>query len=42
MDVYLTVENERIDVSHLMERKRDLEKALSKRFELLDVNFVFD
>lgn len=42
VDVYLTVENERIDVSHLMERKRNLEKVLSERFELLDVNFVFD
>ena len=42
VDVYLAGTGETIDVSDLIERKRSLEKELTKRLHLVDVDFVFD
>lgn len=42
VDVYLSGIGETIDVADLIECKRSLEKELSKRLHIVDVDFVFD
>ena len=42
VDVYLSGIGQSIDVEDLVECKRDLEKELTKRLHIVDVDFVFD
>lgn len=42
VDVYLSGIGETIDVADLIECKRSLEKELTKRLHIVDVDFVFD
>ena len=42
VDVYLAGTGETIDVADLVERKRTLERELTKRLHIVDVDFVFD
>lgn len=42
VDVYLDCEDDMIDITHLMSQKKRMEHALSKRFPIIDVNFIFD
>lgn len=42
VDVYLDCEDDLIDITHLMSQKKRMEGALSRRFPIIDVNFIFD
>ena len=42
VDVYLSGFGQCIDIEDLVECKRDVEKELTKRLHIVDVDFVFD